>query len=343
VNSAPSLSPPNRRTRFRPRRFSTNCLAALSLAALCGATGAATPESAPTLELQAKDVIALVGGANVVSDRDHGYLEVLLNASLPERELRVRNLGWEGDTVYAQPRELNFGSWKDQFTKAGATVVVAQFGQMESLQGEGVLPQFVIAYESLLDDFSRHTTRIVLVSPLPFEKASPPLPDLSLRNPAVSAYTEATRQLAKRRGWLFIDLHGAARQADPSAGRTSDGIHFNHTGHWVVANEIARQLAPGRLRAPLLFFNPAAGALTPAPAEQLRQTILARNQLWFDYWRPMNWAFLAGDRTEQPSSRDHLDPKRRWFPVEMAEFIPLIEAREREIAAQTAALARETR
>jgi hypothetical protein len=53
----------------------------------------------------------------------------------------------------------------------------------------------------------------------------------------------------------------------------------------------------------------------------------------------MNWAFLAGDRTEQPSSRDHRDQKIRWFPAEMNQFLPLIETKEREIADQSAALA----
>jgi len=59
-----------------------------------------------------------------------------------------------------------------------------------------------------------------------------------------------------------------------------------------------------------------------------------KNQLWFDYWRPMNWAFLHGDRIEQPSSRDHRNPKIRWFPEELEKFWHLIEARERETREQ---------
>ena len=69
----------------------------------------------------------------------------------------------------------------------------------------------------------------------------------------------------------------------------------------------------------------------PDPSERLRQVIQAKNRLWFDYWRPMNWAFLHGDRTEQPSSRDHRDPKIRWFPDEMKRFLPLINQLEDEI------------
>ena len=69
--------------------------------------------------------------------------------------------------------------------------------------------------------------------------------------------------------------------------------------------------------------------------ERLRQVVVAKNRLWFDYWRPQNWAFLGGDRTEQPSSRDHRDPHIRWFPAEMEKFVPLIEAKEREMAELT--------
>ena len=81
------------------------------------------------------------------------------------------------------------------------------------------------------------------------------------------------------------------------------------------------------------------GAIPVAGLEQLRKLIVAKNKLWFDYWRVQNWAFLAGDRTNQPSCRDHRDPSKRWFPAEREEFIPLIEAKEKEIDALAAKLA----
>ena len=74
--------------------------------------------------------------------------------------------------------------------------------------------------------------------------------------------------------------------------------------------------------------------------EQLRQLIVAKNRLWFHYYRPQNWAFLAGDRTNQPSSRDHIDRNKRWFPEELEQFLPLIAAKEQEIAKLTADLAK---
>jgi hypothetical protein len=76
-----------------------------------------------------------------------------------------------------------------------------------------------------------------------------------------------------------------------------------------------------------------------ADIRRLHELINDKNRLWFDYWRPQNWAFLAGDRTVQPSSRDHVDPSKRWFPPERELFLPLIEAKEAEIAALAAKLA----
>jgi hypothetical protein len=44
-----------------------------------------------------------------------------------------------------------------------------------------------------------------------------------------------------------------------------------------------------------------------------------------------NWAFLAGDRTNQPSSRDWRDPTIRWFPPEREKLLPLVAEKENEI------------
>jgi hypothetical protein len=91
-------------------------------------------------------------------------------------------MAWEADTVYEQWRDLNFGSWARQIESANATIIVAQFGQMEALDGAARLPEFVVAYHRLLDQFAARTRRLVLVSPMPFEQppASHP-PDLTQR------------------------------------------------------------------------------------------------------------------------------------------------------------------
>ena len=106
----------------------------------------------------------------------------------------------------------------------------------------------------------------------------------------------------------------------------------------LVARAFAQQLGLGKFarRAGEPDKN---GAWPNARFEHLRQTVVAKNKLWFDYWRPQNWAFLAGDRTSQPSSRDHRDPKKRWFPEEMEKFLPLIAVEEGTIWETAAKLA----
>ena len=64
--------------------------------------------------------------------------------------------------------------------------------------------------------------------------------------------------------------------------------------------------------------------LKPAGAESLRRSIVQKNELWFRYWRPTNWAFLYGNRQSQPSSRDHRNGSHRWFPEELRSLLDQI-------------------
>jgi len=305
------------------------CVLVLSLAGAEAPGGQRRARSEP-LALNRGDVVVFAGGEDVVESQRNGYLEMLLLLNFPAAEVRYRNMGWEGDTVYEQRRDLNFGSWSNQLQRVGATIVFAQFGQSESLQGREKLPQFVAAYERLLDTLAAKTRRVVLLSPTPFEKMEPPLRDDPVRTEDLKLYVEAIQVLAKERGFPFVDLFTPLQK---SAGReprlTRDGMHLSAHGHWLAARETARQLGQS-LEVAKAKMDPKTGALSPPDFERLRQTILAKNQLWFDHWRPMNWAFLHGDRVEQPSSHDHRNPKVRWFPQEMEKFLPLIATKERE-------------
>jgi hypothetical protein len=259
-------------------------------------------------ELAAGDVVALVGGANLAAESETGFLETTLLLGAP---VRVRNLAWEGDTVFEQRRDLNFGPWKRYLERSGANIVFVQFGQMESLRGEPGLAAFRDAYAKLLEQISERTKRIVVLSPTPFEKTEPPLPDLSLRNGDLRKYADAARELAGARGFLFVDLLVPHR--------TRNGVHLGAEGLESSAIRIASELG---------WPKP---DLRATPARRLREAVVEKNRLWFDHWRPMNWAFLEGDRTEQPSSRDHVDRKVRWFPVEIQDFLPLLRKQESRI------------
>jgi hypothetical protein len=286
------------------------------------------PAQSPVLGTN--DVVAFVGGEDVVAMQQHGYVELDLAFEIQSRNLRFRNLGWEGDTVFEQRRELNFPTWEQTLAKIGATVIVAQFGQAESLHGVGALSPFTTAADRFLSSLASTNRRLVVLAPTRFERPAGQLPDLTARSEALRAYSDALRSLATRRGWTFVEWQPPRLLAnDEVKPLTRDGLHLNALGQWFLASGVRKGL--GVVDTITKMSVEENGAVTPPGIEELRQAIVAKNQLWFDYWRPQNWAFLAGDRTEQPSSRDHRNPKLRWFPNEMELFLPLIEAKEREV------------
>jgi hypothetical protein len=280
--------------------------------------------------LNTNDVIAFVGGEDVVAMQQYSYVEVMLAREIAAKNLRFRNLGWEGDTVFEQRRELNFPSWEQTLAKIGATVIVAQFGQAESLRGGEALPRFREAAGKLLTRLAGTNRLVIVLAPTPFAKPPGALPDLTTNNAILRLYADELKNLCQTNGWQFLDPWKSSFL--PATSITRDGLHLNGEGQARVAVHFAAHF--GELRpTPRFSRDPKSGNLVHPATEQLRQAIIAKNKLWFDYWRPQNWAFLAGDRTEQPSSRDHRNPKLRWFPNEMELFLPLIEAKEHEVRA----------
>lgn len=291
-------------------------LAVFAVIALCFAAVGFAEEP----RLKAGDVVAFVGGGDVAARQQQGYLETLLTIEF--RDVRFRNFGWEGDTVFAQPRDYNFPPLTEHLRKHGATVIVVQYGRMEVFEENGV-EQFRAAYERMLDDFARVTPRLVLVTPIPFERGSEPLPDASQKNNDLAQIAKTIRQVGDKRKLPVIDVFSALVEANTRM--TDDGLNLTADGHFIAARVFAKEWGIG---ASTLKH---AESLEKATSEGLRRLIVEKNKLWFHYWRPQNWAFLGGDRISQPSSRDHIDPQVRWFPAEIEKFEGLIAAMEKEI------------
>ena len=295
-------------------------------------TNAAQPFPAARFILEPGDVVAFVGGADVEAAQHGGHLEALLAVVNHGLNVRFRNFGWEGDTVHSQPRDVGFPRLQEQFRRAGVSVIALQFGRTEALGGRGGLAGFISDYQKLLDECARQTPRLMLVTPPPFENGGGWLPDLSARNSDLAEYADAIRNLARQRNLPLVDLFaelGGRTHREPRL--TDDGLQLTPRGQAYLARAFARQLGFENV-ADAAGVADEQGAWSNAAFERLRQVVVAKNRLWFNYWRPQNWAFLGGDRTEQPSSRDHRNPAIRWFPAEMEKFVPLIEAKEREIA-----------
>ena len=148
------------------------------------------------------DVIAFLGGTDVVTAQQSGHLETLLTVHHPSLNLRFRNFGWEADTVFAQPRDINFPPLEEHLRRAGATVVVFEYGRAEALEARPAR-EFAAAYSKFISRFTNQTSRFLLVIPAPFERPSGLLPDLTKRNAFLAAdYARGIREL----GYPTIDL-----------------------------------------------------------------------------------------------------------------------------------------
>lgn len=255
--------------------------------------------------LMTEEVIAVLGGTEAVAVVEDGTMEAMLVTQFPGSRIKLRDLSWEADTVFRQDRPMNFGSMKQQLERSGATAAVLMFGRQECLEyGEGGVVEFKRALEKLVSTCAEVTPRLVLVQPLAFEGA------LSQHNTALKKYAEVIAEVARTQGALF-----ATQPAALQAGATRDGLNLTTIGAAQLGQSVA-QLWSSEMK---------------TPDARLKSLIQQKNNLWHRYWRPANWAFLHGDRTAQPSSRNHLDPTQRWFPSELEKYPPLIKTKEDEI------------
>ncbi len=263
------------------------------------------------------EVIIFAGQTNMVRQQQVGELEAQLAVAFADQKPRFRSMAWEGDTVYQQWRDLNFGGWQAQLDWAGTTAIIAWFGQTEALDGKEKLGEFVEAYGKLIDEWSKRTKRIVLLSPMMFENKKnlearlgpTPLRDLSSKKKDVQAYGDAIRDLATNRGLVFVDL-----RYDPDS-LTTNGLHLSEDGQKVFGRQIAKALG--------------VAATSPEKLAGVRAALVEKNQLWFDNWRPMNWAFAYGDRQHVPYSKgigEHPPLK-----IEFEDFKPLIKTADEKI------------
>ncbi|MDA7625555.1 c-type cytochrome [Akkermansiaceae bacterium] len=223
--------------------------------------------AAQPLELQKGDVVAFVGGADLVRMQEDGRLEAALTLRFREATPQFRDLAWEGDTVYFQNavrerwRTEAFGGWPEQLRRIKATVVIFQFGKMESFDGIGKIAQFTEAYGKLIDELTGEGRRAILLAPSPFEWPA------ARERAALASYTKAVATLAKNRKIPFI---------------TSD-----------QANSVKA------------FIRGLTGKTEPnGPLyKHVRFTVREKHRLWVEYWRPTNWKCIFGDDSKRIFSK----------------------------------------
>ncbi len=291
-----------------------------SLTALVVACGLSASPEAPApapFELKTGDRVVWIGNTLVEREQRYGYWETALLAAYPDKNITFRNLGWSGDTVFGDAR-AGFDTPAKGFERLVSltlelkpTVIFVSYGTNESFEGEVGLATFEKGLNKLLDALKPSNARVVLLSPLPVQKA-PGLHDPTARNAALALYNSAIRRTAVQRGLRFADLDLVGKDLPP----IENGIHLDGPGYEATASLFLKALG---------LTQP---TQDPSRLDPLRTAVVAKNQLFFYKWRPQNETYLTGFRKHEQGKN----------AKEIVEFDPLIVAAEDEIAKQLKAL-----
>ncbi|MBT3594496.1 MAG: c-type cytochrome [Verrucomicrobia bacterium] len=286
--------------------FKSICLVWLT----CLLFGRAQVHAQTPFRLERNEVVAFLGGANMVYLQKAGYLESILSGHFVQSSPQFRDLAWEADTVFRQgtvierwrkrahfDQDGGLGDLNNQLKRIGASMIISQFGQSESLEGLEPLAAFSEAYSRLIESWLKDGRRVVLLTPTPFENSdNPHLPNLAQQNEILSQYVNVIRQLAKKHRVFLVDLF---HQAPGNA--TSNGRHISPEAHPIIATQIANQLG---------IDSHSHDALHP-----LRRAVIEKHRLWLNYWRPTNWKLLFGDDARRQFTKGPISLREEWLTL----------------------------
>lgn len=320
-------APTCRSTAVHPVRLPPFLVAA---ALLVGAADAvARADGRPRCELRAGDRVVLLGDTVIEREGERGAIETALVGTHPAAGLTIRNLGWSGDTVWAESRGVfdapsaGYARLLELVASLEPTVVVVAYGRNESFAGAPGVADFRRQLARLCGDLRAVRgdlpPRLVLVTPPPFE-AVPPLPAAAAaaRNEALADYAAAIRDVSREQEAGIVDLFAGIRDALPPGDHlTENGLHLSAAGYDAAAAVFADA-----------FGHPVSGDFAGRSAD-LREAVVAKNRLFFHRWRPTNETYLFLFRRHEQGNN----------AVEIPRFDPLVAAAE----AKVRKLAREIR
>ncbi len=218
--------------------------------------------------LKDDELIVLIGGTLIEREQRYGYWEHTITTAHPEKKIRFRNLGWSGDTVWAESRgifdepEKGYQRLMEQVRVLKPSIILLHYGGNEAWAGKPGLERFLAQYEKLIGDLRSAAQsqqedkprgagiRFVLLGPLPIESGVGPNKHPEHYNANVILYARAIARLAADQGIPFLDLapiHEWHRQDPRQADHplTDNGLHFSEYGYWRTAPWICQQLCDG--------------------------------------------------------------------------------------------------
>jgi hypothetical protein len=197
------------------------------------------------------DRVVLLGGTTIAREQLYGYWETMLVSHFPRAQVKFRNLGLAGDTVWGESRagagtpDESFQARIEQVAALRPTVIVVAYGGEESSAGEAGLQRFTDGVKRLLDRLVETRARIIVLAPLRHERLPPPVPEAAAQNKRLWHYVDALHDLAITRDYLFLDLErwlAPVRQAAARPFWSDDGAQLNQLGYWITSAALENDL-----------------------------------------------------------------------------------------------------
>ena len=268
--------------------------------------------AAPLPTFEKNESIVLLGDTFFERDYLHGHMETALTLATAGKKLRVRNLGWSGDTPrcesrsYFGPPAEGFERLRKQLAEIKPTTVICCYGAVDAFEGEAGLPGFITSYEKLLEMISQSCgAKVILMSPPAVSRDTTRFPSLTNHMAERERYTKAIQQLATAKSLGFADLFSLMKDRD---WQTIHGVTFTDADYLRIAPLFLKSLS---LHA----------EMDAAKHPSLRDTVIAKNHLFFQRWRPQNEIYLFGSRKHEQGRNG----------AEIPQFDPLIAEKEQLI------------
>jgi hypothetical protein len=256
------------------------------------------------------ETVVLLGDTFFERDYHHGHLETALTLATAGNNIRIRNLGWSGDTPRCESRSYfglpaeGFERLRKQLEEIKPTTVIACYGAVDAYQGAAGLEAFLASYQALLQMIqSTCGAKIILMSPPAVSRDAQRFPSLSGHNVERGRYSRAVAEFAAKQSHGFADLFTLMKDKDWV---TIHGVTFTDQDY--------ASIAP-------LFLQSLGLTATTKPQPNLRGAIIAKNHLFFQRWRPQNEIYLFGSRKHEQGRNG----------AEIPQFDPLIAQKEQQI------------
>ena len=255
--------------------------------------------SQESLSFKQNEKVVFLGNAFFENAIDNGEIETALSIRFPKKNITFRNIGWSGDNVYAHARTRARGGGRFGNPEKGFEILTKQisdlkpdkifiaYGFNESFDNEAGVDAYRKGLNRLLEMLGQHCPELILISALPMEKGfGIPAEHIEARNRELKKYAETTEEVGIKGNYNFIDLFTPFSKETKY---TTNGIHLSVNGYRKAGEMIAQAL---KLPAPALKID-------SEKADQIRNTIIKKNTLFFHRWRPRNDAFVYGERKDE--------------------------------------------